>query len=226
MNFGKVKFSAIKLVSFAFLQISTSTCSESFDLGAERPLGVPFSNATASWDAGVGTVFTLKCANCHTSSVNRSRFVPGNTPSTVNGISRESFFDDSTQAGKVYDRMFADSHNPMPPNFATQLTNNEKEKVKSWLETKTIAISSICGTSGSSSLTFNDVAASISADCGSCHNGTDRASLSSLSSAKAYRRTMLSYINDGRMPPSNSAYKSSTAGAAVFNWLCFGVDIQ
>jgi len=201
-------------------------CSKSYDLGSESPEEVSFTEDAPSWDNGIGTLITKKCANCHTSVSLRSRFVPTNTPSTINGISDSSFFDDTTSAGLAYDRIYATTANPMPPTFATPLTTNEMAKLKTWLETKTIAISSVCGTTGSSALSFADVSATFTNDCGSCHNGGNRVAFDSLSKTKQYRRTLLTYLNNGTMPPSNSAYKSGVAGAALFNWLCFGADVQ
>jgi hypothetical protein len=227
MNLTMTRYGVFSAVT-CVLAMTATNCGDSFDLGGKPVVEVAFTDDTLAWDHGIGDVFKLKCANCHTSLTNRSRFVPANTPSTVNGLSNSSFFDDSTQAGKVYDRMFATTDKPMPPNFATPLTETEKAKVKAWLETKTVAISTLCGSSGTSSLTFSDVSATISSDCGSsgCHDASSRPSLSSLSATKQYRRTMLSYLNDGIMPPSNANYKATTAGSALLNWLCFGSDIQ
>jgi uncharacterized membrane protein len=214
-----------KIPSFcSLLLVLLCGCGQSFDLGKEAPIEVAFSGDGNTWDSGIGQVFKLKCVNCHTSLSTRSRFVPANTPTTVNGMSHSSFFDTSSYAGLVYDRMFSNPVNPMPPHFATPLTSNENTKVKAWLETKTVSIASLCGT-GSTALQFADIQSTIASDCGSCHNGSMQVSLGSLSASKSYRRMMLSYLNSGTMPPSNASYRTGTNGSQLYTWLCFGTDL-
>ncbi len=203
-----------------------SACSRSYDLGAEKFAEEDFGGAEPSWQNGIGNLMKKKCANCHIGLSSRSDFVPSTTPTTINAISTSSFFDSETYAGLVYDRVFVTTTRPMPPNYATPLSDGERAALKTWLQTKVATYESLCGSSGSSALAYADVAATISENCTTCHTGGTRQEFNTLAKTAVNRRTMLTYLKAGTMPPSSSTFKDTAAGAALFNWLCFGADIQ
>ena len=205
--------------------LTVFSCGKSYDLGSEATETITVNTASPTWDNGIGAVFTKKCANCHTSS--RSKFVPSNTPTTIDSIANSTFFDTSANATLVYNRLFNDTTASMPPNFATPLSTDEKAAVKSWLATKTESVASICGTSGSSQSTYSRSATTIASDCATCHTAAaDRKTFDSLTEIKTMRLPMLSYLNANKMPQGNTTYRSAGNGLALFQWLCFGTEFQ
>lgn len=216
----------MKNIYAVVLILILASCSKSYDLGDKSADAIPVDTANPTWDNGVGAVIQAKCVNCHTPAAKRSQFVPGNTPSTIDDISSESFFADAAKASLVQGRVFNDTATPMPPKFATPLTADERSALSTWIGTKTISITTICGSTGSSAWTFTDASAVLNSGCGGCHSSAPRVAFTSIATVRSYRSTMLQYLNQGSMPPSNPTYKASGNGALLFNWLCFGSEVQ
>ncbi len=216
----------LRYVSLVLVALTLVTCSKAYDYGDRSTPAVPVDVSNPSWSNGIQNVIKEKCVNCHTPAAQRSKFVPGNTPSTIDNINSEGFFADSAKSALVQSRVFNDAVNPMPPKFATPLTTEEKLAFKTWLDSKVTSLDSICGTTGTSTWTFRDAITVINAECASCHNGSSHVAFDSVAKVKTYRSSMVQYLNKGSMPPSDATFKSSTSGAKLFNWLCFGSDVH
>lgn len=205
----------------------TASCSRSYDLGDQPADASSVDIANPTWSNSISAVMENKCVTCHTPAAQRSKFVPGNTPETVDSINLESFFSDPAKASLVQRRVFNDTANPMPPKFATPLSDNEKIALGTWIGTKTVDVTALCGASGTSTWTFADASSVITGDCGSCHSGTGSLiAFDSVAKVQSYRSAMLQYLYKGSMPPTNATYKSQGNGALLFDWLCFGSDFK
>lgn len=213
------------MIGFVALAV-VSGCSRSYDLGDQAADSTTVDTANPSWSNGISAVIQNKCVNCHTPAAQRSKFVPGNTPASVDTINLESYFSDPAKASLVQRRVFTDTVTPMPPIFATPLSDNEKTALSSWIATKAVNLTTICGSSGTSAWSYADAAPVIAADCGTCHTGASLAAFSTLAKVQTYRSSMLQYLNLGTMPQSNTTYKNSGNGALLFQWLCFGSDVK
>jgi mono/diheme cytochrome c family protein len=102
----------------------------SFDFG-EAPSDYVAGNAeNPSWEADIEPVVQMKCMNCHGSD--RSSFVPTNTPpySSYKFDSKDGF---KKYMASMEKRILNDANTPMPPNFATPLTEDEKKAVRAYI---------------------------------------------------------------------------------------------
>lgn len=208
------------------LLVLLSSCSRSYDLGDQPADSIPVDTASPDWSNGISALIQNKCVTCHTPAGQRSKFVPGNTPSSVDTINLESFFSDPAKASLVQRRVFSDATTPMPPKFATPLSDNEKTALSKWLATKVVNLTTICGASGTSTWAYANVAPVITSDCASCHTGASLVAFNSLTKVQSYRSSMLQYLYNGTMPQGNTTYKNSGNGALLFQWLCFGNDFK
>lgn len=213
----------IKLIQVFCLALVFS-CSRSYDLGDKTADSVTVNTTSPTWDNGISNVIQTKCVTCHTPASSRSKFVPGNTPSTLDGMNSESFYADSAKATVIQNRVFVDTTTPMPPKFATPLSDNEKIALAAWLNTKVVNVATICGSTGSSAWSYTEASTVIASDCASCHNGTSQVAFDTKAKVQTYRASMLQYLNQGKMPPTTTVYKTAGNGALLFNWLCFGGD--
>lgn len=213
------------VLCLSFVSIMLTGCSRSYDLGDKAADEVAVDTTNPTWANGVGAVIQAKCVSCHTPASLRSKFVPGNTPANMDGIGAETFFSDSAKASLVQSRI-ADTVTPMPPNFATPLSTNEKTALTTWLATKSVSITTLCGTSGTSVWTLADASPVIARDCSGCHTGASLAAFDSITKIKTYRGSMLQYLVAGTMPQGNSTYTASGSGLSLYKWLCFGAEFK
>jgi uncharacterized membrane protein len=108
------------------------SCTKSYDLGDSEQVNVKITDAelaTPTWSSPVYQIVEAKCATCHTRF--RDQFVPANTPSDLDDLLDENFF--NANRNEVWDRII-DSENPMPPTFSTPLTLREKEALKNYID--------------------------------------------------------------------------------------------
>lgn len=223
------------LISYCVLYLTSIiylTSCEAYDLGDRDPISYQIDQANPTWAGGVGQLVAAKCANCHSSQ--RSKFVPSDTPTGYDDIAHESFFSttNTSRIQTVYSRVFESPTRPMPPNFATPLTESEKSALRTFLNARITTLSSLCGTSGSSSLNFTTASTYLTNACAACHNSAapTRTQYSTLEQVKSNRlaaATRLKETSASRvMPQSNLNYKNTTEGVALINWLCFGSDLN
>lgn len=211
-----------------FLLLLAQSCN-SYDFGSEPPLSIALNADNPTWDNGIGVLVTAKCANCHRPQTERTQFVPSDVPPTFDDIRTQNFFTDPNNAARItqaYERVFNNTEKPMPPHFATPLTSNERDALKKYLSTKVSTVDSYCGTSGSSSNTYVQMAATVNGSCATaaCHGGGQVPLFTSLAAVKTNRSAMLRRMKAGTMPPTDATFIQSTAGKAMFDWLCFGSD--
>jgi mono/diheme cytochrome c family protein len=208
------------------LRVIIHTCSvillafgcKAYDLGDEEAFAVAVDKESPTWENGIGELITRKCASCHTAD--RDTYVPTNTPHTFDDLHKQEFVE--TNAFSIQSYVFDNETTPMPPSFATQLTADEKSALEAYLTPLVTTIESMCGETKEVATTYAATEALITRDCASCH----ASEFSSLDKVKSSRRAMITYIHNGSMPQGNPTYKDSADGTTMFEWLCFGADVQ
>ena len=224
------------LLQYVLAAFAISSCSVS-DLGKEGPTQVSVNVANPTWDNGIGALINQKCVTCHTKI--RDDFVPSNTPTgslSVDTMNTEDFFAGGNAkstglAYSIYFKVFEDTAYPMPPNFATPLTTDEKAALKKYLENKGFGKTKICPTDVSSPGTYADVKSTIDSSCATagCHaaSSTTLYALNNLDHVKLYRSKSLGYLSSRYMPQgAESTFIDNAAGKALQKWLCAGADLK
>jgi mono/diheme cytochrome c family protein len=201
----------------------------SFDLGKEDPDSFSVNTTEPTWAADVQPVLLAKCANCHTN--NKSQFVPSNVPSsaTLNNITDKTTFDNSL-ALSVKLRVFGTPSNPMPPNFATPLTSNERAALKKYIDLNVVSpLVTHCTTVSTTTKTYADVSAVFQFSCAGCHTAGgeyEALKLTTLDEIKAARESVLDRMGEKTMPPTRDAFDDSAERTNAIEWLCAGSDLN
>jgi mono/diheme cytochrome c family protein len=118
-------FLCLKLVSFTAL---FSSCGTSFDLGDSTPQSLNVNKENPEWEADIQYLMQLKCMNCHANP--KPKFAPTNTPKIT--LDQFAFFQNQ-YAERVRARVFHSKSNPMPPDYATPMSADEKAALKVYL---------------------------------------------------------------------------------------------
>lgn len=216
------------IVVAALLSTHMSSCS-SFDLGAEKPVSFAVNTSAPTWDTDILPVVKAKCANCHTPT--KGKFVPKDVPttnSTLDDITTKDSF--ASLASSIKTRVFDTPTDPMPPHFATQLTDNEKAALSVYIESLSGAVPAGC-TATTTTLAYADVSAIIDSNCSVCHtSGGTSPALNSLALVKTSRIRMIDRIHKKTMPPSSSGFDTVFHASAdrtkLLEWLCVGSDAK
>lgn len=212
-------FLACGLALFVWISCSSK------DLGNEKPLELKVNAAAPTWGNGVQDILKAKCDNCHSS--NPSRFVPGQAKAYVYDFATAEATFLANHAARTKARVFDTPTRPMPPDFATPLTSDERAAIEKYLAEK-LATSVFAGCPTTTALTFADVKTISDISCKVCHSAgaTPRVPLTSAAEFKAQRTQVLALIKQGRMPPDNPTFKNSADGQKMVEWLCAGSDVQ
>lgn len=119
--------SNLRLVLLSVLILSS--CNKSYDLG-DRPVPeVTVDTSSVSWENGVENVVKTKCLSCHTPS--KDQYVPANTPAYLDRLNEKDYFNSLRVI--IRQRVLDNPGDPMPPRFATPLTENEKAALRIYL---------------------------------------------------------------------------------------------
>ncbi len=215
--------SLVFVLPFAIWQ----SCS-SYDLGKETAKFVITDQSNPTWDSGgIKALLAEKCDNCHTSSPDK--FVPDNAKKYQYDFSKDESKYITTYASRTKSRVFESDSNPMPPNFSTPLTVNEKAALKKYLE-KVIVVAPVGACATTTALTFADVKTITDQNCASagCHVTGGYKPLTSAAEFKALKEIVLKRINEKTMPANSRSdtFKASADGVKVIEWLCAGADLK
>lgn len=125
---------SVVLMPLVVVLVALEAC-RSEDLGDKKPDVVTLRGEQVGWSDGISTIIARKCATCHTAE--RSQFVPANTPHSIDGMSQEHFYQEPANRGKVAamrHRLVDTPKQPMPPPFATPLSDKEKAALSEYFE--------------------------------------------------------------------------------------------
>ncbi|MCX6118193.1 MAG: hypothetical protein NT027_11675 [Proteobacteria bacterium] len=208
-----------RIILFLVLTL-TMSCGKSYDLGDQPAEEIEFSGSDPGWNSGISHLINRKCANCHVAKSERSKFVPSNTPMTVNTLGEESYFALQKNADLIFDRVFQNVERPMPPDFATPFNDREKTFLKNWLTARVSKIADFCSTNSESPIDGTSALNIISKDCSSCHDGVGAVSFSKTAYLKEYQRSILRHLSGGTMPPSDASYRLSESGRKLLGFVC------
>ena len=210
------------------------------DLGDATPIEVEIASASnPTWDGGIGELMQKKCANCHIATEQRSKFVPSDVPEgfvSIDTIGEEDFFailNSPAKTGRVYTvflRTFHDAEDPMPPDFSTPLSTNEKTAFANYLQNLGVDYDEICPTT-QSELTYEDVKSVIDANCATsgCHPASGaNYPLVNFAQNKFHRFKSLGYLAAYYMPLNSTVqeFVDSEDGLQLREWLCAGEDLE
>lgn len=113
----------------AFLCVACSSA----DLGSERQPSVTVNTTSPTFEKDIVPLLKAKCSTCHSES--RTQFVPGNTPNNAQLNNLENAENFAAKAVLIQWRALSDPDNPMPPRFATGLTDDEKAALGQYIST-------------------------------------------------------------------------------------------
>jgi len=119
----------MKILAPLTLMILASCSSE--DLGDEKPIEVSIDITQPTWDGGIKELLEKKCDSCHGSYP--SKFTPANASQHILNFSLDENLFKTRHLDSVSARVFSDSTSPMPPNFATPLTANERLSLQNYI---------------------------------------------------------------------------------------------
>ncbi len=211
----------------AFSLLGFSCSSE--DLGDAEAITVAVDAENPQWSAGIQELLEKKCDNCHAKSP--SAFVPGNVldnrPRFLWSLAEsEAAFAPLALAsfGRVSER----PEEPMPPNFGTPLSANEKLALENFI--KAGALADVCVSYPENTLTWaGSVSAVYSANCASCHassSGVGGLDLSTAAKWKEHRVSIVNTLVTDRswliMPPGKAENFTDAGqpGAEMLAYLC------
>lgn len=100
----------------------------SFDYGDEKPTEILVDAENPNWTADIQYLMELKCMNCHADPL--PKFSPRDTIPIK--LDDEKIF--KAQAARIKARVFNSPADPMPPNFGTPLSDNEKKALMKYLD--------------------------------------------------------------------------------------------
>jgi mono/diheme cytochrome c family protein len=132
----------------------------SSDLGDETPIRVAVNAQAPEWSKDIKLVMELKCMNCH------ARPRPSHAPSDTPALALAEFETFVKQASRVKARVFEDPLDPMPPDYGTPLSSEEKAALKKFVEQTLTENASTGAGTGSGALTLS---AAFETHCASCH---------------------------------------------------------
>jgi cytochrome c553 len=110
------------------LSLSFISCGKSYDLGDTKLQSIKVNTENPEWEADIQYIMQVKCMNCHANP--RPKFAPTNTHKIT--LDQFSFFE-SQYAERVRARVFHSKSNPMPPDYGTPLSADEKKALKVYL---------------------------------------------------------------------------------------------
>jgi hypothetical protein len=118
-----------------FLALSVTSCS-AYDLGSETAPEIAVDADNPTWDGGVANIIDERCASCHSNL--GANFVPANTPESYEQMDQKSFYDDKDNLDKIRNIRFRmlSTEDPMPPNFASPLYENELNALEKFFSDK------------------------------------------------------------------------------------------
>jgi cytochrome c5 len=224
-------------ISFLTLGAFIAACS-AYDLGSEKPKEVPINAANPTWEGGIQAIVAKRCDNCHAKV--QSKFVPGGAKKYNFGLSEsEAEFAKHLSGTQLY--VFNKPENPMPPNYADQLFENEKAALKKYLELKLANKTfdtSLCPTNiSTTTLTFEtDIKPLGDASCKSCHNAASGAAagggrvVETAEHYKQYRISIAEYMKGvhagvyATMPPGGGFPQASKD--KMLEWVCFSPEAK
>jgi len=148
----------------AFCALCTLGACGTFDYGNAPVDEVEVSTTAPNFAFDIKPLMELKCMNCHTATP--GKFVPGDSYPIV--LDEEKAF--KALALRVQKRVFDDPEDPMPPNFGTPLTENEKTALKVYLAQLKAAPTPV-PTPVKPGATVLTLSAAYTAQCSSCHQG-------------------------------------------------------
>jgi mono/diheme cytochrome c family protein len=214
-----------------------AACS-AYDLGSERPLEISADSANPTWENGIQQIVKQRCDNCHAKV--QSKFVPGDVKKFNFGMSEsEAEFAKHLSGTQLW--VFNKPNDPMPPAYADQLTANEKEALKNYVDSKLATKTfnaSLCPTNiTSTNLTFAaDIKPIGDANCKACHSISSNGGagggrvVETQEQYKQYRIALSEYmkgVHKGTfttMPPSGSL--SQVNKDKILEWACFSSEAQ
>jgi hypothetical protein len=197
-----------RIVALLSFGIAILISCSSADFGDKSPVTVSVNTAAPTWDNGIGALVASKCDNCHAKAL--SAFVPGeikdNPARYAVGFAETE--DRFLGYGAIsYARVFNDSAKPMPPNYGTPLSEDEKTALKKYLEDNVVNkseagdaretfVTATCGSVAPSTLTFaSDILPVATAACLGCHseapNNSGKVLLNSAADWKLHRRDLI-----------------------------------
>jgi uncharacterized membrane protein len=217
-----------KILTFAcvisFATVFAVSCN-SADLGSEKQPEIAVNATNPTFEADIAAVMTAKCSTCH--ALPRSKFAPGTTPTddaNLDKLTDKTAF--AIKASRIKTRVFDTPENPMPPHFATPLTDSEKAALKVYLAEVEIANSTLTCTAVTPNLTYQDVKSILTPTCETCHGGTYPPDLNSLQLMKANRINAYNQILNKDMPQSNKPFHDTPERVKLLDWLCEGSDVK
>lgn len=168
---SKTQFIIYKTVAFCLLSL-VGCSTYDFGDGGTYKIEVP-DEENPEWERGVSEIVALKCATCHTEK--SPWYKPKNVPAYpnasnpnfgLNNISLQAFFDLENPLVTVVKRCIETTctegkNDPMPPNYATQLTEGEKKALLNFVKPFVKAVKS-------------DLSESFKSTCGGCHGADGR----------------------------------------------------
>ncbi|MEY4065803.1 MAG: hypothetical protein RIR26_2011 [Pseudomonadota bacterium] len=169
----KIQFSVLKNCFLLGLLTVLSACA-AYDLGGSGKYSYEVPDPDApSWNEGIKIIVEKKCATCHTNQDHW--YKPKNVPALandtnpnygLNNISEESFFEKTNATlvlvKKCIEATCGKDNIPMPPNYATPLSESEKKAVLKFL-------TNIIPATAASNLSD-----SFKNTCGACHGADGR----------------------------------------------------
>ncbi len=187
--------------------------------GHEAPDEIAIDTKTPTFEE-IQLLMKIKCQNCH--STTPGKFAPANTPPIA--LDNEEEF--TKRLSSTRNRVFFTPDNPMPPDYGTPLTDREKEALKKYIDTLEAQTSD--DTPIETNLLFADVSTALAEKCGVCHSSTAKISppeLDDLEDYKNSRSSVLSSIENERMPKNTTGFKETVEGRNILDWLKGGKDV-
>lgn len=217
-----MKRKQLKCGFLAVLASLVGSCSSS-DLGKEEQPSIAVNTANPTFESDIAAIVKAKCSTCHTT--NKGKFVPSTTPvnSALDNMHDKTSFDSKASSIKTY--VFDTPSNPMPPLFATQLTDNEKAAMRVYLDAVIASKATLTCSATTANLTYADVSAILSTSCVTCH-ASQSPKLSTLDEVKSARTRAYNSINDKTMPVGNAAFHDMPERTKLLDWLCAGSEFK
>lgn len=101
------------------------------DLGKEKTTVIDVNVAAPTWNNGIADLLLYKCDSCHNTI--QGLFVPGNARGLKFDLSANEGRFLANYAARTRARVFESQELPMPPDFATQFSEDEKAALLAYL---------------------------------------------------------------------------------------------
>ena len=200
------------------------------DLGSSDPDFQEVSITDPTWEQDILPIIQLKCQNCH--GQDRHPFAPGNTPPY-----EDSKFDTlsvfKAKMVSLKERMKPDAEKPMPPDFATPLTSDERKAIEVFMtksQPKSTPAPTAVPGSAQPVVKFSEVSALFTTTCAvaTCHvSGAQNPPLTNLTELKGQRARIVARVGSADAPmPTAGAAKQPTAAERelMIRWATDGTD--